>query len=158
HKPRSYFKKGRAFMMLWTEPTASSGSERTIYYKIRRFVVIRQKSTHCLCLPINTYSGQGITKRGIYVQDHAAVVSAGGEGQLIEREQELTKSSLYIKTEDPSISIDSASLIKFGKVYTVEYNLKVKNIGRILPASISHLESYVVDTLKLSSTIESSRT
>ena len=66
-----------------------------------------------------------------------------------EEEEQLTKSPLYIKTEDPSITIDPASRINFAKVYTVEYNLKVRNLGRIISDSIQLMEEYFAETIKL---------
>lgn len=138
-------------MVFWPELAGTPESERTIYWKIRRFVVIRARATYCLCLSINTYQGQGATKSSVTTQDHAPIVPVDGEVHLHPDEQNLTKSPIRIKTEDASISIDPMARINFGKVYTVEYNLKVRKIGRIISESIRQMEDYFVEAAKLSS-------
>ena len=144
----SFIKKGRCFMVFWPEP-AGGESERTIYWKIRRFVVIRNKPTYCLCLSISTYQGRGTSKTGVIHDCHAPVIPVDGEVHLHPDEKSFTKEPLRIKIEDPSISIDPMSRINFGKVFTVEYNLKVRNIGRIISESCKKMEEYFVESIKL---------
>jgi hypothetical protein len=147
--PRSFIKKGRCFMVFWPEPAGGAESERTIYWKIRRFVVIRNKPTYCLCLSISTYQGRGTSKAGVIHDNHAPVIPVDGEVQLHPDEKSFSKEPLRIKIEEPSISIDPMSRINFGKVFTVEYNLKVRNMGRIISESCKKMEEYFVESIKL---------
>lgn len=40
------------------------------------------------------------------------------------------------------IQVHSASRIWFGKVYHIKWNLKVKNIGRVIEADLENLLTY----------------
>lgn len=41
--------------------------------------------------------------------------------------------------------LDAASRINFAKLYTVEHNVKVRNIGKIIPEHVPRLEKYYFD-------------
>ncbi|KAF2251135.1 hypothetical protein BU26DRAFT_276633 [Trematosphaeria pertusa] len=152
-KPRTFFKKGRVFMVVWPEPGGEAVKDQLgppVFMKARRFVVIRPKATHCVCLPINTYQGQATTKPGVVAQDHAAVVMLGEEPKLHPEEKQLTKEPMFITLENKSTGpIDPMSRINFAKVYTVEYNVKVRNIGRIVSDSIWRMDQYFAECFKL---------
>jgi len=59
-QPKSSFKLGKVFKILWAEPAGSDGHEivNTVrissteyqYFKIRRFLVLKQMERHCNCL------------------------------------------------------------------------------------------------------------
>lgn len=142
-------------MVPWPEPGGDSLRDHwgpRVFVKIRRFVVIRPRATFCLCLPIHTYQGQATTKPGLSIQDHAAVIEEGQEMIAHEEEEDLTKEPLSIKIENPDVgSVDPMSRINFGKVYTVEYNVKVRNIGRIIPSSIHKMDQYFSECFRLDS-------
>jgi hypothetical protein len=152
NNPRAFFKKGRVFMVPWPEPGGDFVKEASgpqIILKIRRFVVIRPKATFCLCLPINTYEGQATTKPGVSAQDHAAVVPEGESPRYHANETELQKSAIHIKIENQSTGpVDHMARINFAKVYTVEYNVKVCNVGRIIPDSIWRMDEYFAGCAK----------
>ncbi|CAN9175411.1 unnamed protein product [Alternaria alternata] len=151
NNPRAFFKKGKVFMVPWPELSGDLVKGQTgppVMVKIRRLVVVRPKATFCLCLPIHTYSGQATSKAGIAAQDHAPVVPEGGEAIYHKNEAKLTKSPMYIKVENPSTgSVSPMSRLNFGKVYTVEYNVKVRPIGRLIPDSLWRMEEYFMECL-----------
>ncbi|RYO26263.1 hypothetical protein AA0113_g2793 [Alternaria arborescens] len=151
--PRGFFKKGIVFMVPWPEPGGDYVKDRVgppVVVKIRRFVVIRPKNTFCLCLPIQTYGGQATTKPGVVPQDHAAIVAENDEVRYLPNEVELTKMPLQIRVENASTGpIDPASRINFAKVYTVEYNVKVWKVGRIIADSVWRLEQYFTECSKI---------
>ncbi|CAN9461435.1 unnamed protein product [Alternaria alternata] len=151
--PRGFFKKGIVFMVPWPEPGGDYVKDRVgppVVVKIRRFVVIRPKNTFCLCLPIQTYGGQATTKPGVNPQDHAAVVAENDQVKYLPNEAELAKMPLYIKVENASTGpIDPASRINFAKIYTVEYNVKVWKIGRIVTDSVWRMEQYFTECSKI---------
>jgi hypothetical protein len=156
NNPRGYYKKGKVFMVPWPEPSGDLVKGQTgppAMVKIRRFVVVRPKATFCLCLPIHTYSGQGTSKPGIAPQDHVAVVPEGGEVCYHENEAKLTKSPVYIKVEDTSTGpVSPMARLNFAKIFTVEYNVKIRPIGRLIPDSIWRMDQYFMECLKFSAT------
>ena len=132
-------------MTHWVEPAGSSEGAPTPsmpFEKLRRFVVIRSKPAHCLCLPVHTYGRQATSKPGIVVDEHAAIVPLGRSMQLHAKEKPLSKQPLYITLEDHNIDIDHTSRIDFARIYTFEYNRPIRNIGRVSTESIGLLEEY----------------
>lgn len=136
-------------MVLWPELAGYPETERTCFWKIRRYVVIRPKPSHCMCLPIRTYSGKATSQEGTQAQEHAAVIPIGGHIQFHPEEEHLKRSPIQLKLEDPHLSIDPMSRINFARVYTVEYNLKVRNVGRVISESIKQMEEYFAESLGL---------
>ncbi|TVY93861.1 hypothetical protein LAWI1_G001880 [Lachnellula willkommii] len=150
------FKWGKVFKVLWTEPkgngqgkggnssyTEDTHSVRLIkrgkyeeehFEKVRRFVIISQKRGHCICLPINTYSGQGTNRRGVHAEDHAIIYTTEKPILLSgEREKGLTRDSIKVLPMGSRHKLDKSSRINYAKVYTVECNVKVWFIGKIHP-------------------------
>ena len=137
-------------MMSWSEPTANhpypndSSVSLDIYgqnphSRIRRFIVVKQGTGYSICLPVNTYGGQGTLKYGLNVQDHALIYTGATPPPLLLGEEELEKEPLRIIPTDSSYELDVASRVNFGKVYTVEHNLKVKDVGLISEQSLPKL-------------------
>ncbi|PVH81157.1 hypothetical protein DL98DRAFT_490124, partial [Cadophora sp. DSE1049] len=142
---------GRVFKVLWSELDAgeeaddggnrSSGSfiERelksggALVQKVRKFLIVKQYDSGqvgcCTCLPVTAYGGKAITKEGIHVDDHAEIYSgrspfyASGEGGMTKRPIRLSCSKDH--------KLVAPSLLNYGKVYTVEHNVKVCFIGQI---------------------------
>jgi hypothetical protein len=117
-------------------------STQIVHAKPRLFVVVRQKSRHCLCVPIYTYSQQATSKPGVNPEDHAAIVQEGSDVVFHPQEkQDKLKKRLLLVVEDSSIQWSPFSRVNFGKVQSVEYNLKVRTIGRIAQECTADLES-----------------
>jgi hypothetical protein len=131
-------------MTLWTEPDGSTGQP---FSKVARFVVIKTGATFSVCLRINTYSGQATTKPGVIAQHHAAVIPQYGTVMPHWKGEYLSKHPIEVKLENPEVTIDGMSRINFAKPYTVEHNIKVKNIGRVVGESVARLESYFHECL-----------
>ncbi|CZR67032.1 uncharacterized protein PAC_16931 [Phialocephala subalpina] len=140
-KPRKFFKLGRVFKTLWSEPAGETSADEvaniepsrfggTVFTKMRTFVVVREMKGCSICLPLFTYNGQGTLKSGVRPENHAAVYPSDSNAPSFPAEN-LTKSPYPIIVENPSESIDRMSRLNFGKVYTVEHNLKVLKVGRI---------------------------
>ena len=155
--PSRFFKKGRVFKALWTEPAGDvtntedafvipSRYGENAFTKIRHFVVAREKQGCCLCLMLNTYHRQGASKDGIKAENYAAVYPLGGEPEVGPNEN-MTKEPFPIKVEEAGESIDPTSRIDFGRVYTVEHNLKVLKVGRIPNDFLPRLEEYFVNSI-----------
>lgn len=149
--------------MLWTEPFADgqagydSDRERFLsdtkfggkaFSKIQRFVVVREQTGCCQCIPLVTYGGAGATKRGVNPNDYAAVYPevVGGRQQLRPGEK-MTKKPFPIKVENPNESIDPMSRLNFSRVYTVQHNLKVLKVGRIPDKYHTLLKQYYFESI-----------
>ncbi len=158
--PRSFFKVGRVFSTFWAEPRGSpsarsptrsydSSTSWDVFREKKFFVVVRAKQGHCLCLPIATYRGRGTLKHTEKsAQDHAIIVTFGDEPQLLIDEVQLTKQPLKVKCEDDSQGkLHPSSRINFSKVYTIEYNFKVRTYGRIATESKPLLQRYFRETV-----------
>jgi hypothetical protein len=90
HDYKKWFKPGQVFSTLWTDPFGGATkkhnaqsldhafavqSGQNAYYKIRRFIVVRSGDLFTRCLPVTTYGGSGVTKRGVKVSDHSVIYS-----------------------------------------------------------------------------------
>ncbi|KAH6673471.1 hypothetical protein B0J14DRAFT_49551 [Halenospora varia] len=158
-KPPRFFKLGRVFKVLWTEPAGGTAKDmghffytrvnynEIVYSKIRRFVVVRERTHSCLCLPLYTYSGQGASKADIRVQDHALVYDSSKEDSKGPTEQGLEKDPFPIVVEDPEESIDAMTRMNFAQVYTIQHNVKVAKIGRIAKDHLGRLDEYFVESI-----------
>jgi hypothetical protein len=157
HTPARFFKKGRVFKTLWTEPAGDvtdtehefvipSRYGEIAFTKIRHFVVVREKQGCSLCLMLNTYHRQGASKNRIRADNYAAVYPVGGEVRL-SPDENLTKAPFPIKVEEAREYIDPTSRINFGRLYTVEHNIKVLKVGRIPNEHLPRLDEYFVNSI-----------
>ncbi|ORY18199.1 hypothetical protein BCR34DRAFT_554381 [Clohesyomyces aquaticus] len=157
HHHAHFFRRGRVFKMLWTEPAGrdAPGNTRgsthfslvrfneTAYSEIRRFVVLQNKGTFSQCIPVQTYRGQGATKRGLVVEDHAIIYTADpGIGAPTPFEgEDITKHPIRVQSSSGE-QLESASRVNFGKPYAVEHNCKVMDVGIVGDEHIHLLVGY----------------
>ena len=153
----SFFFKGRVFKILWPEPEGETRTPMTrnsqtlqgsfgerIHSKPVRMVVVQMKpSGYSHCIRINTYGGQGTRKKYNETERlaHAIIHSSTEPPELLEREQRLKKQPIAVDL-DAGQTLESASRIHFGKIYTVEHNVKVKPVGRIAKESMPYFTSH----------------
>jgi hypothetical protein len=162
-QPARFFQIGRVFKMLWTEPAGETAADTDKEYyhpvgygqlsftKMRRFVVVRKRLHSCLCLTISTYGGQGAAKKDSRSQDHAVVYSSK---DTLPQDVQFTKEPIQIIIEEPSETIDPKSVIDFGRVYTVEHNLKVLNVGRLAKPDKKRLDQYFTETTGMAADLD----
>lgn len=138
--PRRFFTKGRIFMVHWHEP---HGQHQGAFSKVRMFVVIRTRSGYSLCHPIHTYSKQGTSKRGVNPDIHAVLLKEGSNTVYhpSERQHPPGMPQLSAVIEDPDFQLSPYSRINFGKLSTVEHNIRARKIGRISPHCLLSLET-----------------
>ena len=158
-KPSRFFNIGRVFKTLWIEPAGTTSKDtdqrsfhtvgygQLSYSKVRRFVVIRKRLHSCLCLAISTYSGRGVSKEDGRPQDHAMVYSSSDLIPSPLPQEKITLDAFPIIVEEPSEALGPVSRLDFGKVYTVEHNVKVLRIGRIAPDHINRLQQCFADAM-----------
>ncbi|KAI0864255.1 hypothetical protein F4860DRAFT_529776 [Xylaria cubensis] len=161
NKRRNFFKRGIVIRVLWPQPHPHDGNSgegvfkvhgwtEKIHYKITWFVVVQVFKAHCIALPIHTYGGQGTTKPGVESSNHAALMLEGDEQKLLSGEV-LTKDSFRMIAE-AAIDLDQASRIDFSKPSTIEYNIKVMKVGRIISKDVGRLLDYFQRTLSKNDT------
>jgi hypothetical protein len=144
-------------MTLWSEPASSTARDGPnfssstiggrIFSETRRFIVVRGGHGYALCCPIQTYQKRGTTKSRINLENHAIVYVAGSEPKLLPEEESPGMGNFPIVIEDKSVTIDLSSRLNFGKVYTVEHNIKVRNIGKISKESLPRLKAALVKSM-----------
>ncbi|KAH0562297.1 hypothetical protein GP486_003004 [Trichoglossum hirsutum] len=148
--PRKYFVFGRVFSVLWTEPAGVRGNGtkytvvrfgQCVFTEIRRFVVVNEMHDSCWCLPIHSYGRQGALKRSANPDDHAIIHTSEEVPRPLDGEL-LAKRPLRVIPDSPENRLDPMSRINFGKVYTVEHNIKVKKLGKIADDSKHLLDAY----------------
>jgi hypothetical protein len=129
-----------------TDITMEERFGERIFAKIRWFVVVKESRGYCTCLSIHTYGGRGVTKPGISARHHAPLVVKGQKERVLEGEKGLLP-ALHVILENES-TIDPLARINFGKIYTVEQNVKVCSIGRIAPEDIPVLRTHLIGFLE----------
>ncbi|KAJ5384065.1 hypothetical protein N7517_001976 [Penicillium concentricum] len=149
--PRRFFRVGRVFSMLWHENAGWHGTvlskkvshsssspftrgkyQEPIYSSIRRMIVVKEQRG--CCWPITTYSGQGVAKAGIDRSKHVVLHMRGDRPRIVQAEPRMAKEPLEVDPARPDQKQDCMSRVNFGKVYTVEHNVKVLPIGKITEA------------------------
>ncbi|OJJ42012.1 hypothetical protein ASPZODRAFT_78015 [Penicilliopsis zonata CBS 506.65] len=113
-----------------------------IYSSIRRMVVFKERNGFCLCLPISTYSKQGVAKKGVDPSKHSIIYM---EGTLPERgpnEPPMVKDPIAVIPATSEIKLDRMSRLNFEIIHTVEHNQRVMAIGKIADASMPKFINY----------------
>ncbi|TVY85290.1 hypothetical protein LSUE1_G001296 [Lachnellula suecica] len=150
---RKFWKVGRVFMMLWTEPAATSSTrngthystvwlEQGVYSEIRRFVIIKEGYGNSICSPIHTYNGQATLKPKLPErQQHAIIYTSRdcppehsyttADGTFIK--ENLSKDPIKVRREQngPEGDLGVYSRLNYSKIYTVENFVRVLNIGMV---------------------------
>jgi hypothetical protein len=134
---KKFFKVGRVFTTLWTDAVGGNANATNssfvsvvmygekVYSKVRRFVVVREGDRSCTCLPVTTYDGAGPQKSGISLGDHGFIYSH----RVPKRVEGMRSRALKLNLSRSVAPMREPSLVNYAKVYTVETNVKVKDIG-----------------------------
>ena len=152
---KKFFRVGRVFALLWHEGAGDGNDHisqveivrfgQRVFSHIRRMVVVQERYGYCICVPINTYNYQGVAKSGLNSEEkerHAVIHAADYEPYTRPEEQgTMTKLPIAV-TMNEGQKLDCMSRINFGKPFSVEWNVKVMNVGRIAEESRPAFESY----------------
>jgi hypothetical protein len=134
---KKFFKVGRVFSTLWTEglggnvgkfdPTFISVVRfgEKVHTKVRRFVVVREGNRSVTCLPVTSYDRAGPSKAGIQLSDHGFIYSR----RVPTTVEGMIPTALKVNISKGAAHLQDPSLINYAKVYTVETNVKVKDVG-----------------------------
>lgn len=86
--------------------------------------------------PINTYSFQGVNKNGVHADNHAVIYSEYTPTFLPgEKEKGLVRPAILMVPNSPANKLHPASRLNYAKLYTIEYNVKVRFIGYVHESS-----------------------
>ena len=163
-----FFKIGKVFTILWSEPagdtsdtmlsSSSSASSSVasgisacqfgerVFTKIRRLVVVREGKNYSVAIQINTYSGRGVARRGTVKSEHAIIHTGRSAPQPAPDEQTFSgeaglRDPIRVDPDLRNDKLDPRSRLNFGKVYTIEHNVKVRSFGMVhrnsLPALLN---------------------
>lgn len=153
-----FFAVGRVFALLFHEGLGhqsdfanprfvSTGPKgEKIYSHIRRMAVIKQRKGYCVCVPINSYRKKGLSEKNMDAKEEQAHAIAYSNvhkfpPEPLEGEPNFDKRGIAIDLSRDEI-LEEASRIHFGKIYTIEWNIKVMEIGRIAGKSMADFDTY----------------
>ncbi|KAJ8071909.1 hypothetical protein OCU04_002216 [Sclerotinia nivalis] len=161
-----FWKVGRVFMMLWTEPAqpkvpvnggTRNGSHfsttylgQQAYSEIRRFVVVSKHHGSSICCPIHTYSNQATLKPNLPAPLRHTIIHTTPRapkehsyichnGSLVTEGLELDPIRVISERSDSEGELHELSRLNYSKIYTVEHYVRVLNIGRVARESIDSL-------------------
>ena len=147
---KSFFVVGKVFSTLWTEPFEGPRNDQNetfvshikydamAFSKIRRFVIVKAGNRACTCLPVTSYQGLGVNKDWINLDEHGFIYSHKCPQPVAGMDKLPLKISLVKRTAP----LRDPSLINYGRVYTVETNVKVKEVGDLDSRSRKDLLAY----------------
>jgi hypothetical protein len=159
---KTFFCEGRVFAMLWHEnatSTAKPGKDvqfvtktkttkgrygEQIFSHIRRMVVVKQKEGYCWCLAINSYGGKGVAKTGFKETDrkaHTIIHMSTVKPFKHPEELDMDKEPIAVDMA-PNQKLNNMSRLNFGGPNTVQWNVKVMNVGKVYPKSMPFLLAY----------------
>jgi hypothetical protein len=153
-KPSNFFTIGRVFTMLWHENDTramKSSSERNtfigepIFSELRRFAVVRECHGFSWAVPVHSYSGQGLCRPGFRKEDweaHAIIHMDETRPTPLLGEPDMPKRPIAVQKASDGKTLHKASRIRFDKVFTIEHNVKVQNIGKVTASSMPWFARY----------------
>jgi hypothetical protein len=93
---------------------------------------------------ISTYGGRGTLKNGCTASEHAIVYLTGTQPIRLEGEWErgMIKDAIEIEPASPAETMEPTSRLRFGKIHSIEWNVKVREIGVVSRRHMSKLLAY----------------
>jgi hypothetical protein len=110
---------------------------KRVHTKIRRAVVVRDMPSHCICVPINTYSWQGEDRHVLRPQDQYKLFPA--KGNWDNSRVDMKQLPLVVENSDAELDYELAS-VDFTRIFYVPHYALVKKIGRIDKLGLPLLE------------------
>lgn len=147
---KKFFRVGRVFSTLWTEGVGGNADNidstfiseviygEKVHSKVRRFVVVREGNRSVTCLPVTSYAQAGAKKPGIQLNDHGFIYSR----QVPTTVEGMIPLPLKVNISKGAAHLQDPSLVNYAKVYTVETNVKVKDVGDLDKDSRAILRHY----------------
>lgn len=178
-----FFVQGRVFALLWHESEGQRpqrkgdetdeltapedadnlGKNRVkgsygviIFSHIRRMVVIKNRKGYCWCLPVGSYGGLGLKKKGLKREEidaHAIIHDSKIDATPLTGEPTTTKRPIAVDLA-PGQELSKASRLHFAKPCSVEWNTRVMDVGKVradcIPALVGNVHYELFGDLPLS--------
>lgn len=100
--------------------------------------------------PINTYGGRGVSRPNLSREDrqaHAIIYMSDTQPGKLASETDLIKQPIAVDKASADQTLAATSRINFSKIHTVEWNVKVMNVGKVSRKSMPYLMGYWMNTL-----------
>lgn len=170
---RIFFTKGRVFAMMFPEPRGKNEripdteipdtgpddsrvairgrQEGVIFVHVKRFVVIRTRGGYSVCVPINKYRVDSVGRNKVAEREKKSIAIIYDDREappkpIYPGDNGITKLPIAVRM-DGEHSLARTSRIHFGKIYSVEWTVKVLGLGQISPESEVVFEHYWRDGL-----------
>ena len=137
---RIFFSVGRVFAIEVYE--GQGQPEKKI---VRRLMVAAASIDGCQCVPITTYKGQGLRKKGLTMQDieaHTIVYMSGFSPEYLHREPRSSKMALEVDPADDLQKLHPASRASFQQTSHVPHSAKVLDVGHVVKRCLPLLKEY----------------
>jgi hypothetical protein len=133
-----FFKVGKIFSTLWTEGSSGGTTAKDsfvseviygeqVHSKIRRFVVIRKSDRSCTCLPILSYKPGPRKSHSINLEEHGIIYSHTKPKPI----EGVRANPIRVQSTKNGPVFREYSLVDYSRPYTVEMNVKVKDVGSL---------------------------
>lgn len=114
-----------------------------IYSHIKRFVVVRRGSGDCIALTLTSYAGKGLSnnmRADRTHNGHCIIYDQKHQPQLLANEPPFTKDAIGVAmVSDETLSV--ATRLCYTRPTTIDYNVKVRHIGQVVPEHLDRLLS-----------------
>lgn len=155
-------------MTLWSEPSEDRKSAATAYTgkawttthfgtlvfsKVRRFIVVKEGTKECIAVPVTTYGGQGVAKKGVTKGEHAIVHFSKKpppptRNEEPERGEAPMLDPIRVDPDEKNTPLDEMSRVSMAQPHCIQHNLRVKSIGKVntksMPSLINQFRSVTV--------------
>lgn len=98
--------------------------------------------------PISTYGGRGVAKRSVDPDTHAVLYLRGTQPAQGSDEPRMIKQPLEVVVESRDETMNPMSRLNFGKIYTVDHDVKVLPVGRVTSRSMMRFIQYARDGMR----------
>ncbi|KAF2268654.1 kinase-like protein [Lojkania enalia] len=164
---REFFRVGKVFKVMWAEPmgTNPDGSSVSwhrlrgnVFVRMRCFVVVREGPQYCACVPILTYKYRGVTKKELRPDRHAIAYTGSMPPKMLQDEiltigEGSMREPIKIQTRTDLEEMSPESRINYGKIYTVEHNVKVYDFGDVDADFIGKFREHFDEIWKIQSPV-----
>ena len=115
-----------------------------VFSHICRMVVVKECHGFVWAIPINTYIGKGVGKRGFNQTDidaHAIIYMDGMQPARVTGEPSMKKTPIKVMPSQRE-TLDIASRVNFSKPHSIDHNVKFMDIGKVAQTSMAYFTTY----------------
>jgi mRNA-degrading endonuclease toxin of MazEF toxin-antitoxin module len=94
---------------------------------------------------VHTYGGRGVSKPGLSKADreaHTIIYMSDTEPTKLPEESDLNKTPIAVEKSSSDQKLHPSSRLNFAKIHTVNWNVKVMNVGKVARESMPRLVAY----------------